>query len=331
MSLPKLLVLFALTLFGLIGVAAFFKVDKSPPLTQYEPIEIPLESSSEVALADSLPASVLPVRSPMEIEAPLPDANRIEELFNTSDQKLDIVETVVYKSKVPWLKGRPAWLSDYAAHFGTSRHFIARSLNKKADYFKQEVAEGDKFNVFKKDKNLAFRLIIDTSRCRMWLYYHDLDANDKVLLKSYAVGLGRIESGKASGLLTPLGKYTLGNKIAIYKPKMMGIHNNQKTEMIQVFGSRWIPFEHEVSGCTAPAKGFGLHGIPWIPNEKGDFIQHHESIGKYESDGCVRLATNDIEELFAIIITKPTIVELVRNFNEATFFKEDVASHPLKN
>lgn len=330
MSLPKLLILFALSLFSLIGVAAFFKIDKkaTPPVTYIEPVVINLDASNEIALAEdsNRPAQQIAAQ-PLPLEYPLPEANRIAELFNIQGPKLDIVETIVYKSKVPWLKGRPAWLSDYAAHYGTSRHFIARSLNHKPDYFKQEIAEGDKFNVFKKDKNIAFRLIIDATRCKMWFYYHDLDNNEKVLLKTYAVGLGRVDGNKTSGLLTPLGKYSLGSKVAIYKPKMMGVHNNQKTEMVRVFGSRWIPFDQEVGSCSEPAKGFGIHGVPWIPTEKGEFVQNHESIGKYESDGCVRLSTEDVEELFAIIITKPTTVELVRHFNEATFFKEELAQN----
>ena len=140
----------------------------------------------------------------------LPEADRIEELFNKDGPKLPIVETITYKSLVPWQKGRPAWLSDYAGHYETSRHFIARSLNGKPDYFKQELAEGARFNVLRKDKNFEFALIVDTSRCKMWFYYVDLDQKQKVLLKTYQVGLGRLDASKTSGLLTPLGKYTLG-------------------------------------------------------------------------------------------------------------------------
>lgn len=247
----------------------------------------------------------------------LPEANRIEEFFNKGDPKLPIVETITYKSRVPWQKGRPAWLSDYASYYSTSRHFIARSLNGKPDYFKQDVAEGDRFNVLRKDKNINFYLLIDTSRCKMWFYYLDMDTNDRVLVKTYLVGLGRADSSKASGLLTPMGKYSLGDKIAIYKPKMMGPYNGQKIEMIRVFGTRWIPFDKEVGQTTAPAKGFGLHGLPWTANEKGEPAQDKSSLGKYESDGCIRLATDDIEELFAIIITKPTTIELVKDFHDA--------------
>jgi len=320
MSLPRFFALFSVVLFSLIGLIALFK---EHPITHptnespQAPLEIELDSQIQivtpaVAVATTS-TSVLPRKQMIE----LPEANRIEELFIKDDSRLPFVETVTYKSHVPWLKGRPAWLSDYASHYETSRHFIARSLNGQSDYFKQEVAEGERFNVFRADKKLAFHLVVDTSRCKMWLYAVDEEAKKKMLLKTYTVGLGRIESAKTSGLLTPLGTYSLGNRIAIYKPKATGIHQGKKIEMITVFGTRWIPFEQEIGGCTAPAKGFGIHGTPWI-RQGESIVDNKASVGRYDSDGCIRLSTDDIEELFAIIITKPTTIEIVHDFADST-------------
>jgi hypothetical protein len=285
------------------------------------PVEVELDreirvlpSTPIVHESPKVPASEITLPSSTQ---PLPDVDRIDLLFNKSGPKVPFVETITYKSKVAWQKGRPAWLSDYASHYSTSRHFIARSLNGKPDYFKQDIAEGDRFNVLSPDKNIQFHLLIDASRSKMWFYAIDTDANERTLLKTYLLSLGRIDKSKPSGMLTPLGKYTLGSKVAIYKPKSMGIYNGQKTEMIRVFGSRWIPFEKELEGVTAPAAGLGIHGVPWAPNERGEYIEDLASLGKYESDGCVRLATTDMEELFAVIITRPTTVELVRDFHEA--------------
>jgi hypothetical protein len=352
MTFPKLLALIAIFLFGAIAFAAITKEEKktltskettqaviatsletpievelaheirvvapaekkSEPVAAVEPIVAKLEERAKTDVKEKLPVEEKPKALP--VEEP-PEANRIEEFFTKTSSRLPIVETITYKSRVDWQKGRPAWLSDYATHYKTSRHFIARSLNGKADYDKQDVKDGDRFNVLRSDKNYNFHLLIDTSRCKMWFYYHDLDTNERVLLKTYRVGLGRPDSSKLSGLLTPIGKYTLGNKIAIYKPKIMGHYNGQKTEMMRVFGTRWIPFEKEISGCSAPAKGFGIHGVPWSPNSKDELVEDRSSIGKHESDGCVRLASRDMEELFAIIVTKPTTVELVKDFYEA--------------
>lgn len=316
----KYFILATLALFTCIGIAGWLKKEDKPESLQFVQ-EIALSESphrisptivkEEVPLVSSNP---LPVETSQE---DFPEVDRIGQLFALDSSKLPIVETVSYTSRVPWLKGRPAWIADYANYYSTSRHFIARSLNRKADYFSQKVSPGDRFNVFKKDKNLRFHLLIDLSHARMWFYYLDLDTNERMLLKTYRVGLGRPDANKASGSLTPLGKYSLGDKIAIYKQGTMGIFQEKKTEMIRVFGTRWIPFENEIEGCTEAARGFGIHGTPWMIDPNGQLIEDRTKIGKYESDGCIRLASEDIEELFSIVITKPTTVEIVKDFREA--------------
>lgn len=334
MSIGKILAITASILFSVIALAAYLKdsgeeqaPERSVALIEIElEEEIPKPAPQEVVkeiVVKEVPVKEVLVKA--SVEAPkkvpsvtpqqeLPDADRIEELFSTKGSKLPFVETIVYKSRVPWQKGRPAWLSDYASHFGTSRHFIARSLNGKADYFKQDVAEGDKFNVFKQDRGLEFQLVVDTTRCKLWLYALTEGPKEKVLLKTFPVSLGRKDSTKESGILTPLGKYLLGDKVAIYKPAVMGHYKGQKTEMIRVFGTRWIPFAKEVRDTTAPSKGFGIHGVPWNKDKKGDWEEDVTSLGKYDSDGCIRLSSDDMETIFAIIISHPATIELVRDY-----------------
>ena len=81
--------------------------------------------------------------------------------------------------------------------------------------------------------------------------------------------------------------------------------------MVKIFGTRWIPFDEEIDSCSASPKGLGIHGLPLHPNESGELIEDTSSIGKQISDGCIRLATKDMEELFAIIITRPTTIEII--------------------
>lgn len=345
MTLPKLLAFSAIILFGLIGFLAFFKKNGNShenvvsTISAKVPIEIEIEHHEKelVVLPTSSEKLTTPSNNvtPQQLQEPspkktlvtlekneatenqeTPDADRVAEFFNLSDPQFPIVETITYKSKVSWQKGRPAWLSDYASHYKTSRHFIARSLNGKPDYLKQDLAEGARFTILKPEKNVQFNLIIDTNRCKMWFYYHDLDTKEKVLVKTYPIGLGRIDHSKISGLLTPLGVFSLGSRIAVYQPKVTGLHNGSKIEMIRVFGTRWIPFEKEIAGTTAPAKGFGIHGLPWI-TKNNVLVEDRSSLGKYESDGCIRMAVEDIEELYAIVITRPTTVEIVKDFFDA--------------
>ena len=351
MTFPKLLGLIAIFLFGIIALTAVVKKcgrAETPQRTFSlpSPVEVDLEKEIRVipqkkdppkppvsppSPSPALPPSPKnkqqppkessppkPVPLPIPVKDEVPEVDRIKELFNIEGAKLPIVETITYKSRVSWQKGRPAWLSDYAGHYHTSRHFIARSLRGKPDYFNQEIAEGARFNVFRQEKNFQFYLLVDLSRSKLWLYYDDLDAKERVLLKTYRVGIGRIDEAKSSGYLTPLGKYSLGSKVAIYKQKTMGSYKGQQTEMVKIFGTRWIPFDKELGQCTAPAKGFGIHGVPCSLTDKGEWKQEITSLGKYESDGCIRLATEDMEEVFAIVITKPAIIEIVKDFYSGT-------------
>lgn len=316
MKLPKTLLYGSVALFGLIGIMSIFK-DKNQDNKISEFSEPIVENTVQEILLDDKKDEVALESTNISSDKSLPEEDRINKLFALDTSKLPIVETITYSSRVPWLKGRPAWIADYASHYETSRHFIARSLNKKPDYFTQNVNLGDKFNVFKKDKNVSFYLLIDLSRAKMWFYA--LDNDSRYLLKTYKVGLGRKDSNRSSGFLTPKGKFALGSKIAIYKPGTVGYFQDRKIEMIRVFGTRWIPFNEELSEeCTETAKGFGIHGAPWITDSStGQLIEDRSKIGKYESDGCIRLLSEDIEELFSIIITKPTVVELVDNFFDA--------------
>ncbi|MGM0440147.1 MAG: L,D-transpeptidase [Chlamydiota bacterium] len=253
-----------------------------------------------------------------EVEPAFPEVDRIEELFNLGEPKLPIVKTITYTSRVDWKQGRPAWIVDYASHYNTSRHFIARSLNRKPDYNTQQIANGDKFNIFNPDKDFDFHLVIDVSRSKLLFYYYDHDEGYTYLLKTYDVGLGRPDEHKASGYLTPLGKYSLGDNVAVYRPGMKGIYNGDRIEMITTFGTRWMPLSEELGGNTEPAKGYGIHGMPWQWDEKEQkYREDRSTLGQYASDGCIRMLTEDVEELFAIIITKPTFVYLVENYRDA--------------
>ena len=360
MSVPKWILIGTATLFSMIGIAAFVKKGRAQSVTAIAPLketasisetpvvsipvkppavqevvskksakekkgkgkEVQLASASITApAASSLPRPVLTAKDDF------PAIDRIFQLFTTGSSKLPIIETITYASSVPWLKGRPAWIADYATYYSTSRHFIARSLNGKPDYFSQKVSEGSRFNVFRKDKKIQFYLLVDVSRCKMGFYYVDLDTNERVLLKTYRVGLGRLDPSTPSGTLTPLGRYSLGNRVAIYKPGMMGFYQDQKVEMIRVFGTRWIPLDQEVERTTALAKGYGLQGAPWtVDPATAQILENRNSIGAYDSNGCVILASDDIEELFAIVLTKPTFIEIVKDFHEAKLPGVEVAA-----
>ncbi len=300
LSFRRVFIAITVLLFLGIGVAGFVKRDKTVTVTVAAKPQVIIEQQQPV------------VREGKEID-------RVRRFFSKGMDKLPIVETITYSSRVPWLKGRPAWIADYASHYQTSRHFIARSLNGKADYITQNITPGNKFNVLRDDKQIQFYLLVNLSDCTMDFYYLDLDANERVFLKTYLVGVGRLDPASPSGSLTPTGKYMLGSKIAVYKPGIEHFFQNRKTQMIEVFGTRWIPFEEEVENCTDSAKGYGIHGLPCKYDiEKNLLIEEEKGVNGYNSDGCLRLKMCDMEEIFAIVVTKPTMVEIVKSKQDVT-------------
>ena len=107
----------------------------------------------------------------------------------------------------------------------------------------------------------------------------------------------------------------------------MGFYQDQSVEMIQVFGTRWIPLDQSLEKTTSVVKGYGLQGAPWIIDPVTSHrVENRDLIGAYDSDGCIRLASEDIEELFAIVLTKPTFIEVVKDFHEVKLPGVEVAS-----
>lgn len=252
-------------------------------------------------------------RWPLSSELLPTDVDRIGEFFDIQGSSLPIVETLRYSPNVSWSPQKSAWLADYAAHYSTSKHFISRSLARgQPQYFNQNIAVGDRFNVLKKERPFDFYLLVDVSRARMWFYYRDLLDRSKVLLKTYSIGLGRQNPKAVSGSLTPLGKFRLGSKINVYRPGARGYFRRKEVEMVGVFGTRWIPLEG-IEDSTRELKGYGIHGTPWTWTDQ-QCREDLSGIGGYSSDGCLRMATDDVEELFSIVITKPTTVEIVSDF-----------------
>jgi hypothetical protein len=323
LSIPKLLLILTVITFSIVGGGAFFKKKKSAvadPLVS-EQVSVSKKNS------DLFPTQTSSVFSIAPKGMDVPNIDRVFQLFSTGSSMLPIVETITYSSSVPWLKGRPAWIADYAVYYNTSKHFISRCLSGGSDYFSQKVQQGSRFNVFKKDKKIEFHIACDISRLKIALYYLDIGTQERVLLKTYSVGLGRVDLSKPSGTLTPLGSYSLGDRVAVYKAGIVDFFHDQKTEMIRVFGTRWIPFDQEVGGTLESAKGYGINGAPWIVNPStGELVENRDVIGRYDSDGCIRMFLEDVEELYAIVVTKPTFIHIGKNFQDIALPGIEVAA-----
>ncbi len=347
MSFPKMLAVGTVLLLGGIGVAAWMKKEAADEKANFstartEVLTLNTKETKASALSSSKPLSssqANPARSSVTTPTASTSGNgpvlantefyplaaddglyvdRMNEFFNLFSPKFPIVETVTYTSRVSWMSGRPAWASDYATHYQTSKHFIARSLNQKPDYYSLNLSNGDQFNVLKKDAPIEFHLVVDLSRLKMRFYFVNQETNERVLVKTYKISAGKPDTRTASGSITPLGSFLLGSRLGVYKPGSMGTYNGEEVEMVRVFGTRWIPFEKAVASATGSAKGLGLHGEPLsIDPKTGELVEEEAGIGRYVSSGCIRLHKEEMEDLFAVIITKPSYIHIVRDFSEA--------------
>jgi hypothetical protein len=342
MSLPKIFFAVSVGLFSVIGALAILKkptvkeiMSPAKQLIVTQEVNIDLLSSpasnkpqlqsktTELLESElSLKTETVPEDNEVVIEHEQ-DQDGLLALF-TKNSTCPIVETVAYKSHVSWKARRSAWLIDYANYFKTPLEFIYRSINGGNSASPVSISEGMQFNVYKRDVDFRFHIVVSMASCRMRLYYVIPQERRIVFLRSYNVCLGKKDSARVSGYCTPLGVFQLGNRVAVFRPRMMGTHKGKQVELIQVFGTRWLPFEKEINGCSEPAKGFGVHGTPMTRNSSGQLEEDNSSIGHYESEGCIRLSGKDLEEVFSVVSSRKTWVEVVPSFQQSQLFRGEV-------
>lgn len=326
MSTSKVL---AIAIVALTGLVAFFSwpskeklVDPEQQVVEIAPIAeieaVPIAIIEESPPVRAVSVECTPLKSRSEDKDLPADVDRMAQLFQPYPPTLPFVETIAYTGRVDWVAGRSAYLGDYASHFQTSKHFISRSLHGAGTYLSDRVSKGDRFNVYRKDKQIEFHLVLDLSRLKLWLYCYDKGEDAKILLKTYPVCAGKLDPHSRSGSLTPLGTFAIGNDFAVYDKGVKGNFKNESCEMVTVYGMRWISLGRELAGCTGSSKGLGLHGVPWRRSPSGEeLVESRNLIGNYESGGCISLLTEDIEELYAVIVSKPAILHIVEDFIDA--------------
>lgn len=343
MSTFRVFVVVSCILFGIIFLLALNKKQKVDKGSKGKDCEQVVTQQVDLSTLNPLKEKSLQGKPSLPIQTPQPSHPQpVQDVLSDSvsiehDQQQEaiaslfekgstcpIVETVTYKSRVPWKPHRPAWLIDYAHHFRTSLPFIYRSLTGEENGVPKTICDGAQFNVFRNDVDFRFHLVVSLHSRVLRLYYIIPGEHRVVFLKSYPVCVGRKDSSKTSGCLTPLGTYQLGERVGVFSPGVCGMHKGKKVELIQVFGPYWIPFDKEIRGCSEPAKGFGVHGLPSIPKNDKSYEEDDSSLGQFESDGCIRVRWRDIRELFSIVSTRKTFVEIVPSFQQSRIFQGEV-------
>lgn len=152
-------------------------------------------------------------------------------------------------------------------------HTTIDLIRKSNRLTKDVIVPGKKLKVTK----TVFTVKIDKSENKLWLY-----AGEEVL-KTYRVATGKDNS-------TPIGTFTIENKLehpTWYTTGAVVPPGSPKN----MLGTRWLGFSLE---------SYGIHGTI-AP----------ETIGTQDSQGCIRMLNEEVEELYAIVPykTKVTVVD----------------------
>lgn len=151
------------------------------------------------------------------------------------------------------------------------------SLSKIASKFNTTVELIQKSNNLKDDKILPgrklkvwtapFSVVIDKSQNSLIL------KTDEEVIKTYVVATGKDNC-------TPVGKFKITNKLLNPTWFKSGVVVKPDSPE-NILGSRWMGFDFP---------GYGIHGT----TEPG-------SLGKQETEGCIRMSNAEVEELYAIL------------------------------
>ncbi len=152
------------------------------------------------------------------------------------------------------------------------QHKIPYQLIMKVNGLKSDLIHpGDRLKLI----SGPFNILVDTGSLTLTVYLHNQ------FVKEYPVGLGE------EGLL-PEGQYAVRSKLinpAWTHPQ----HPMAADDPLNPLGERWIGFYEE----------YGIHGTI-----------EPETIGKRVSLGCVRMHEKDVEEVFDLVVSRNSQVEV---------------------
>ncbi|QSH42439.1 L,D-transpeptidase family protein [Lentisphaerota bacterium ZTH] len=161
-------------------------------------------------------------------------------------------------------------LSKIAKKYNTTVETLQKSNNMEPTNY--NIWLGQTMKIYKGD----WRIVVSKSKRILFLY----DGNK--LFKIYHIGIGKQNR-------TPLGNFDIVSKIkrpSWYSPSGKVYPYGSKEN---VLGTRWLALK-PTGETDKSLRGYGIHGT-WDP----------DSIGKAESNGCIRMKNGEVEELFSIV------------------------------
>ncbi len=195
------------------------------------------------------------------------------------ERRLEEIHTSMLRGKLTF----PSEIT-YQVKPGDSLFKIARKFSSTIDLLMEKnnlssplIRPGMKLKVIPlKD----FRIEIDLTKNELYLFYKD------EFFKKYPIA-----SGKDN--LTPVGEFTVINKLKNPVWYVKGKKPIPPGSPENILGSRWIGIDEK--------RGIGIHEAV-----------NPQDIGKYVSNGCIRMLKKDVEELYNLVI-KGTPVKIYRS------------------
>lgn len=197
---------------------------------------------------------------------------KIKKSLAAIDKKLNSYADLGTDTIIYTVKGGDT-LDRIAKEFNTSYELIMR-LNGK---YRTNIRIGERLKIIKG----PFDILVDKSDFKL-----TLSLNNRYI-KQYNIGIGKEDK-------TPVGEFEIEEKME--KPVWYsgdGVYPFGHPK--NILGTRWIGFKDKPD-----LYGYGIHGTA-----------DPDSIGKSESNGCIRLKNPDVEDLYAFVTldTKVTIQE----------------------
>lgn len=141
-----------------------------------------------------------------------------------------------------------------------------------------------------------FHAVVDKSDFRLDIYHGAPNDPDSWLyIRSFDVGLGKDDG-------TPIGTFVVGRDAKVSNPAWVNPHDPSekygRDDPRNPIGEYWIGLEG--LGDAAAFVGYGLHGTI-----------EPQSVGTEASLGCVRLRSDDIEQVYELLVEGISVVKIV--------------------
>ena len=273
------------------------------PASQAPPVQTPPAPTTEAgtlqrAADDKIKSGDLVTARKLLSQA-LASSSATDAEKNAIRQRLgSINEDLVFSPKI---YAGDSFVETYTIASGDALAKIARKRDLATDWRLiqrvNRISDPNKITVGQKLKLVRgpFHAVVTKSAYRLDLYMGSPDEPASwVFVRSYTVGLGE-DNG------TPSGSFVVKKNSKLVNPYWVNPRTGEKFEADDPknpIGERWIGIEGV--GDSAGYVGYGLHGTI-----------DPDSIGKQKSMGCVRMASEDIAQMYELLIEGVSIVKIV--------------------